>query len=74
MTTFANSILDFADLEDFRIERNRIHPLINIVSIAILGVICGADTWVDTTALFVSAKPRIRNLLRIWGLDDERTK
>lgn len=46
--TFEKSILqDFADLEDFRIERNRIHPLINIVTIAILGVICGADTWVD---------------------------
>lgn len=43
--THANSILeDFADIEDFRIERNRIHPLINIVTIAILGVICGADT------------------------------
>ena len=46
--TLENSILqDFADLEDFRIERNRIHPLINIVTIAILGMICGADTWVD---------------------------
>ena len=37
----------FADLEDPRIEKNRKHPLINIISIAILGVICGADTWVD---------------------------
>lgn len=36
----------FADLEDPRIERNRAHPLINIISIAILGVICGADNWV----------------------------
>lgn len=46
--TLENSILqEFAELEDFRIERNRVHPLINIVTIAILGVICGADTWVD---------------------------
>lgn len=37
----------FEDLEDPRIERNRKHPLINILVIAILGVICGADTWVD---------------------------
>ena len=36
----------FADLEDPRIERNRAHPLSNIVSIAILGMICGADNWV----------------------------
>lgn len=37
----------FAELDDPRIEKNQKHPLINIVSIAILGVICGADTWVD---------------------------
>lgn len=37
----------FGDLEDPRIEKNRKHPLINVISIAILGVICGADTWVD---------------------------
>lgn len=37
----------FADLEDPRIERNRKHPLMTIITIAILGVICGADTWVD---------------------------
>lgn len=35
----------FTDLEDPRSERNRSHPLINVVSIAILGTICGADTW-----------------------------
>lgn len=46
--TLENSIIqEFADLEDFRIERHRLHPLINIVTIAILAVICGADTWVD---------------------------
>ena len=37
----------FADLDDPRIERNRKHPLMNILTIAILGVLCGADTWVD---------------------------
>ncbi len=37
----------FAELDDPRIEKNRKHPLINVVSIAVLGVICGADTWVD---------------------------
>jgi predicted transposase YbfD/YdcC len=37
----------FADLEDPRGEKNRAHPLINVVSIAILGVICGADNWVS---------------------------
>ena len=37
----------FADLEDPRDERNRKHPLMNIIAIAILGVLGGADTWVD---------------------------
>lgn len=37
----------FADLEDPRAEHNLQHPLINVITIAILGVICGADTWVD---------------------------
>jgi predicted transposase YbfD/YdcC len=37
----------FAELEDPRGEKNRAHPLMNIVSIAILGVICGADNWVS---------------------------
>jgi predicted transposase YbfD/YdcC len=44
----ANNILSyFDDLDDPRIEKNRKHPLINMIAIAILGVICGADTWVD---------------------------
>lgn len=37
----------FADLEDPRIEKNRDHPLINVLIIAILGVICGADTFTE---------------------------
>ena len=34
------------NLEDPRIERTKQHPLISIVAIAILAVICGADSWV----------------------------
>jgi predicted transposase YbfD/YdcC len=37
----------FGDLDDPRIEKNRKHPLLNVIAIAILGVICGADNWVD---------------------------
>jgi len=36
-----------ADLEDPRIEKNRDHPLINVLVIAILGVICGADNFIE---------------------------
>ena len=37
----------FADLEDPRIDRTKLHPLINILVIALCAAICGADTWVD---------------------------
>lgn len=37
----------FAELEDPRNLHQCTHPLINIITIAILGVICGADGWVD---------------------------
>jgi predicted transposase YbfD/YdcC len=37
----------FADLEDPRIDRAKLHPLINILTIALCGAICGADSWVD---------------------------
>jgi len=42
------SITDhFADLEDPRIDRTRLHKLFDIITIAICAVICGADSWVE---------------------------
>lgn len=35
----------FSDLEDPRVNRTKLHPLINIVMIATLGVICGCEGW-----------------------------
>ena len=41
------SIADhFADLDDPRIDRSKDHLLMDIVTIAILAVLCGADGWV----------------------------
>jgi hypothetical protein len=37
----------FAQMPDPRVERTRRHKLIDIITIAICAVICGADTWVD---------------------------
>ena len=37
----------FASLEDPRIDRTKRHNLLDIVTIAICGTICGADSWVD---------------------------
>ncbi len=35
----------FAEVEDPRIERTKQHKLIDIITIAICAVICGADSW-----------------------------
>lgn len=37
----------FADLDDPRVERTRLHNLLDIVGIALCAVICGADSWVE---------------------------
>ena len=37
----------FADLEDPRIERTTRHKLLDIIVLAICGIICGADDWVS---------------------------
>ena len=37
----------FINLEDPRIERTKRHHLIDVITIAICAVICGADTWED---------------------------
>ena len=45
----------FASLEDPRIERTKLHQLLDILVIAICAVICGADDWVEVE-LFGNAK------------------
>lgn len=37
----------FSKLEDPRLDRQKLHQLIDIIVIAICGVICGGETWVD---------------------------
>jgi predicted transposase YbfD/YdcC len=43
-------VAHFTALEDPRVERTKLHPLENIVTIAICAVICGAETWDDIAA------------------------
>ena len=40
----------FKDIEDPRVERTKRHQLLDIILIAILGVLCGAEGWVDIEA------------------------
>ena len=44
----ASSLVEhFAELEDPRIERTKLHQLSDILVIAVCAVICGADNWVE---------------------------
>lgn len=40
----------FAELGDPRIERTKLHPLINIITISLCAIISGADDWVAIAA------------------------
>lgn len=40
----------FAAVQDPRVDRTKLHPLANILTIAISAVICGAETWDDIEA------------------------
>src|SRR4028119_2470578 len=37
----------FASLTDPRIERTKLHQLLDLITIAVCAVICGADSWVE---------------------------
>lgn len=47
MPTIATISEHFEHVEDPRVERTKEHPLLNILVIAICGVICGADSWTE---------------------------
>lgn len=64
MTT--TSITDyFSRLTDPRIERTKRHHLIDIISIALCGIICGADSWVDIEEFGKSKEGWLRNFLAL---------
>jgi predicted transposase YbfD/YdcC len=45
--TFGSLLAHFQTLEDPRLERSRLHLLIDIIALTICAVICGADSWVE---------------------------
>ena len=55
----------FVDLEDPRVDRTKLHQLIDIVIIAICAVICGADTWVDVEEFGKAKIDWFRKLLEL---------
>jgi predicted transposase YbfD/YdcC len=53
----------FAALKDFRIDRTRWHNFMDIITIAILAVICGADGWLDIAKYGQAQYDWLRTLL-----------
>jgi predicted transposase YbfD/YdcC len=55
----------FADLPDPRIDRCKRHDLLDVVTIALCAVLCGADTWVDVAEFGRSKEGWLRTFLRL---------
>jgi predicted transposase YbfD/YdcC len=55
----------FADLEDFRIDRTRLHNLQDVVVIAICAVICGAEGWEDIAKYGVAKHDWLKTFLTL---------
>jgi predicted transposase YbfD/YdcC len=57
----------FAALTDPRVERCKVHLLVEIVTVALCGVICGADDWVAIEAFGQEKEGWLRTFLRLPG-------
>jgi predicted transposase YbfD/YdcC len=55
----------FSELKDPRIERSKLHKLIDILVIAICAVICGADNWPDVEAFGKAKKAWFESFLEL---------
>ncbi len=58
---------DFAALPDPRIGRARRHDLLDIVTIALCGVICGADSWVEIERFGRAKRAWLQSFLALPG-------
>ena len=55
----------FSEREDPRVERTKEHQLIDILTIAVCAVICGADTWVAIEAFGHSKYKWLKKFLKL---------
>lgn len=55
----------FADLADPRIDRTKRHDLLDILTIALCAVICGADSWVEVERFGRAKEPWLRAFLAL---------
>jgi predicted transposase YbfD/YdcC len=55
----------FAALDDPRVERTRRHALLDIVTIAVCAIICGADSWVEVAAFGQAKRDWLNSFLAL---------
>ena len=55
----------FNDIEDIRIERGKKHKLIDIITISICAVVCGADGWIDIEMYGIARKKWLGKFLEL---------
>ena len=55
----------FGDMPDPRIDRKKLHKLGDILTIAILSVVCGAESWVDMEDFGVARQEWLKNFLEL---------
>jgi predicted transposase YbfD/YdcC len=55
----------FAEITDPRVERTKLHLLVDILVIAICAVLCGADTWVEMAAYGNAKEQWLRQFLAL---------
>jgi predicted transposase YbfD/YdcC len=55
----------FGGLTDPRVERTRLHELIDIVTVAVCGAICGADSWVEIEEFGRAKEAWLRQFLHL---------
>jgi predicted transposase YbfD/YdcC len=66
MSTFPTALHEaFVAVPDPRIDRTRRHDLLDIVTIAVCAVICGADSWVDVERFGRAKLPWLRTFLSL---------
>jgi hypothetical protein len=57
----------FAALADPRVERTRRHQLLDIITIALCAVLCGADSWVEVETFGRAKEAWLRTFLGLPG-------
>ena len=57
----------FATVTDPRVERTKLHLLMDILVMAICAVICGADSWVEMEAYGRAKEQWLRQFLALLG-------